>query len=248
MLSTDMQKLKYVAVEVIKNPGTKIIDVECGAFMGIVTHKNDFGGDATFVVLQNTERSVRMYNTAEYGVMTIQAETIDMKYMTVFMKTDQKEALEMLGKIVDAMKSEQRLFAVRPGNELINVDTYKDTPDVVLIGNNLSSSITDRVTTNSNTGSSTTTDTSKSGGYHYGTGYNSTHSYTKPEPTVLNFKRKGKLPAADKLARMETLVKTLKDATSEVKIPIPKCDMPEKEEATESEQEDHTQDAFNLVI
>lgn len=237
-----MQNLKYVAVEVIKNPGTKIIDVECGAFMGIVTHKNDFGGDATFVVLQNTERSVRMYNTAEYGIMTIQAETVDMKYMTVFMRTDQKEALETLGKIVDVMKSEQRLFAVRPGNELINVDTYKDMPDVVLIGNNLSSSITDRATTNNNTGSST--NTSKSGGYSYGAGYNSTHSYTTPvKPTVLSFKRKGKLPAADKLTRMETLVKTLKEAGAELKVPIPKCDLPEKEE-----KEDHTLDDLGLVI
>lgn len=248
MLSTDMQNLKYVAVEVIKNPGTKIIDVECGAFMGIVTHKNDFGGDATFIVLQNSERSVRMYNTAEYGIMTIQAETVDMKYMTVFMKTDQKEALEMLRKIVAAMKTEQRLFAIRPDNELINVDTYKDMPDVVLIGNNLSSSITDRATTNSSTGSSTNTGTSKSSGYNYRDSYNSTHSYTKAEPTVLNFKRKGKLPAADRLARMETLVKTLKDSGSEVKVPIPKCDISEKEASTESEKEGHTQDNFNLVI
>jgi CYTH domain-containing protein len=242
MLTTDMTNLKYVAVEVIKNPGTKLIDVECGAFMGIITHENDFKSKSVFIVLQNAERSVRMYNLAEYGIMTIQAETVDMKYMTVFMKTDQKEAIEVLHNIVTAMKKENRLFAVRPANELINVDSYKDLPEVVLSGNNLSSSITDRATTKITT--NTTANRNNSSGYHYGTGYNTT-GYTPPKPTVLSFKRKGKLPAADKLTRMENLVKALSEEGAKIKVPIPKHDLPNKD--APAEKEEHTQTGPNKI-
>lgn len=232
MLTTDMTNLKYVAVEVIKNPGTKLIDVECGAFMGILEHKNTTGVITSFIALQNTENSVRLYNLAEYGIMTIQAETVDMKYMTVFMKTDQKEAVSILKQIVAAMKAEQRLIALKPDNELINVDSYKAMPDSVLTGSNLSTTVVNKTKI---TGVTTDSNTVING---YNTGYAGCN-YSAPKPTVLNFKRKGKLPAEARLAKMHEMVVALASDAYEIKVPIPKHDLPDKKEVTEVDKEAH---------
>jgi hypothetical protein len=238
-----MKNLKYVALEVIKSPGTKLADVECGAFMGIVDYKGDDDKVTTFVVLQNTEKSVRMYNITEYGVMTLQAETDEMKYMTVFTRTeaDQKASIEMLRNVIKAMTDEKRMLAQSLGTELINADSYKDMPNAVFSGNNLSSSAMDttvKTTNNTNTGTGTRS------GYNYNTtGYN---VYKEPEkPTVLNFRRKGKLPAEDKLVKMRNLVMALAEDGATIKVPIPKCDLPEKED---TEQEAHSSGGNSVTV
>ena len=243
MLSTDMNNLKYVALEIIKNPGTKLIDVECGAFMGLVVHKNDAGTDTTFIVLQNSEKSIRMYNISDYGVMTIQAETPEMKYMTVFTKNDQAIAINTLKQIMIAMRADNRLYSTTPGNELINVDSYVGMPDVVFTGNNLSSSVTDRATTTSHThtvGGNSANTATQAAGYT---------TYTPAKPTALSFKRKGKLPAEDRLLKMRDMVVAVTDKTVEFIIPIPKCDMPKKaDEPPETEPEDHTHTTNSVTM
>ncbi len=235
MLTTDLHDLKYVAVEVIKNPGSKIIDVECGAFMGVVTHESGTGAVTTFVALQNTVNSIRLYNINEYGIVTVQAQSKDMRYMTVFTKNDQVEAVNLLKQIVAAMKAQRRLYSLTPGNELINVDSYTNMPEIVLTGNNLSSSITDKTeTTNTNTGDHRGT---SAAGYSYDSGYT---PYVAPQkPTILSFKRKGKLPTEERLKQMRFLVSELSEKNITFKIPIPKCDIPEQQQIVETEQEAH---------
>lgn len=236
MLSTDMNNLKYVALEVIKNPGTKLLDVECGAFMGLIVHKNENAADTIFIVLQNSKKSIRMYNTLDYGIVTIQAETPDMKYMTVFTKNDQTVAINTLKQIIAAMRTADRLYSAVPGNELINVDSYVDMPDVVLIGNNLSSSVINHTSTaqgensfNQNNANNTIQTTDYT-------------TYTPEKPIVLNFKRKGKLPAVDKLLNMRNMVIAIAEKKIDLAIPIPKCDIPNKnDEQLKPELEDHKQ-------
>lgn len=241
MLTTDLNNLKYVAVEVIKKPGTKLIDVECGAFMGIISHENASKTMTKFIVLQNSPNSVRLYNLTEYGIMTIQAQSADMRYMTVFTKNDQAEAEDVLKQITTAMRVQKRLYSLTPNNELINVDSYTLMPEIVLTGNNLSSSVTDKIITEHKTTTVAGFNTRYINSAACGYVSNYTQHTVQEKPTVLSFKRKGKLPTIDKLNKMRELVVALDENNTTFKIPIPKCDVLSEEQTVDTEQEAHPQ-------
>jgi len=209
MFDTDLTKIQYVAAEVIKCNSTKISDVECGLLMGICTRKNTTNNELKFLALAISEKSVRLYNLDEFNILTLDISDDDTRYMTVFTDTkeDQKYSINMIEEVVTQLKKDNRLQKNDINGELINVETYKDFPKVILTADNISAKT-------SNTATTTTTTT--------------TTIYTKKEPEVLNFKRKGKLPSTEKLDSMKD--KVVRIASGEFKLKklhIPICDIQE---------------------
>lgn len=226
MLKSDINGgFDYVAVEVIENQGTKVTQIECGLFMGIITHVSNVGREAKFLTLQVSDTGVRMYNLNEFNVLSIGALDKDMHYLTVYRNTaeEQKDAVTVLSTVVNEMGKSNRLFDTTPGSEMIDVDTFKNVPLNILTTNTLSGNVEGNLY-----GKSTT--------YHrdvYDDDDYSIYNYRKPEkPTVLSFKRKGKLPAKENLDKMLEMVKAVTAGEFDVgKIPIPQCDVVVEEAA-----------------
>lgn len=228
-LSDDIRDFDYVAVEVVENPGLNVSQIECGLFMGILSHDSGTDKEAHFLALQTTDASVRLYNMSEFNVLSIDALNADMNYLTVFRNTakDQDEAADILRAIVKEMSKNNRLFDTTPHCELIDVDSYTNVPEHILSSNTLSGNP-----------ASTGTKTKK----HNNIRPISTHTpYVHKEPakpTVLNFRRKGKLPEQAKLDKMKAMVMAIASGElGEIKLPVPKCDVVEeqpKEEATKT--------------
>lgn len=202
MFTGNIVGLKYVAVEVIPKNSAKIGEVECGAYMGIVKQKDLNGEEVQFLALLTAETTIRMYNLDEFNVLAIDALDKEMKYLTVFTNevTDQEEAYNILKAVTKTMTKEGRLFANDPEKELINVDSYKDMPKAVLLANNLSDNKVGTGTNNNSFNNHT-----KTGGTTGTTNYGTTYT-PPPKPTVLSFRRKGKLPSVEKLERVRELV------------------------------------------
>ena len=226
MLESDITgTFDYVAVEVIENPGLKVTDIECGLFMGIITHSSATNKEAHFLALQTAESSVRLYNMNEFNVLSLEALDADMNYLTVFRNTaqDQEQAAGVLRAFVKAMGESWRLFDSTPNCELIDVDSYTNVPSHILTGNTL-------------TGSTEGTTYKRSNAT-----YINDTTYTRREPakpTVLHFKRKGKLPSEERLTKMKSMVLALSTGELDLgKFPFPKCDVveePAEETATQT--------------
>lgn len=238
MFTGNMKGLKYVAVEVIAKNATKVTDLECGAFMGIVHQKDLDNNTVKFIVLLTKPTTIRMYNANEFDVVTIAALDKDMSYMTVYTNEDedQRAALTTLSEVVKTMAEEGRIFANDPEKELINVDSYKELPDAVLHGNNLS----DSSVTTKNNGSTVNNSTNKI----YGTGTSLINGYatkTQAKPTVLNFRRKGKLPSENRLNKIRSLVMELSSGKAQARsLPVPKCDQAKADTDTVKEADTMT--------
>jgi hypothetical protein len=230
MLESDIggKNFDYVAVEVIENPGLRVTQIESGLFMGILTHSSGSTKESHFIALQTGDSAVRLYNLKEFNILTVEALSVNMNYMTVFKnsKDDQNEAFGILRAVVKEMAAHNRLFDTTPNCELIDVDSYVNVPAHILVNDTLSG------TTGTSYNRPTTTTTK------YGNDYQP-YVYKEPEkPKVLNFKRKGKLPAPEKLENMRKMVQALTAGKTGVvigKLPVPKCDViesPPKEEAS----------------
>ncbi len=225
-MSQEGTKIKYAAVEVIRNNGKTADDIECGAVMGICRRKDDKETIIPFLAVVNSTNSIRLYNLNEYHIVTFDVLDDDIRYMTVYTDTeeDQAAAVLMIDQLVAQMAESGHLMANDAHKELIDVEKYEDMPDAVLEGKNLSDD-----TKKTNTSSS-----SSSQGYTKTSTHTST--YTKTEPTIMSVKRKGKLPSPDRLIKMRDKVMLL--ASGELEMPIlhtPKCDL---EAATKEKEED----------
>jgi len=229
MSQNELTKIKYAAVEVIRNGASSAEDIECGAVMGICRRKNDQNVEISFLAVVNSPSSIRLYNLTEYKIVTLDILDDATRYMTVYTNTeeDQKAAVQMVDKLVQQMAEINHLMANDPYKELIDVEHYDQMPDAVLEGNNLS----DKINKDNDKTSTKTSSTSSSISSIYSQSTtNNTHTqstvYTKQTPTVLNVKRKGKLPSTKKLSAMRDKVVQL--ATGQFKVnnlPVPKCDI-----------------------
>lgn len=225
MLVTDIKNFDYVAVEVIENPGLKVTQIECGLFMGILTHSSNTSKEAHFIALQTAESAVRLYNLNEFNILSIEALSSDMNYLTVFRNTDldQNKAVEILHEVVKEMGANNRLFDTTPKCELIDVDSYSNFPAHFLVNNTLSGSTDTNVYKPSST-------------KH--TNYVPYTNKEPEKPKVLNFRRKGKLPEKTKLDKMREMVQALASGNIEMcKLPVIPCDVVESppiKEATET--------------
>ena len=225
MFDTKLTKIQYIAVEVIKSNSTKISDVECGLLMGICKRKNKAGKELKFITLAISEKSIRLYNLDTFNILTLDILDDDTRYMTVFTDTnkDQKSAISMMNEVTKRLKQDDRLQKNDIHGELIDVETYKDFPEVILTADNISA----KMSSNSNTTTTTSTST---------TSINTT-TYVKKEPKVLNFKRKGKLPSTEKLDSMKDKVVRLASGDFKLKkLHIPTCDLEEIKEEKEEEK------------
>lgn len=226
LVGKDLKKIKYVAVEVIKDGIAKASNVECGLYMGIIKKLDKDKVERKFLALVVSDASVRLLNMDKYNIMTIDAVDEESRYMTVFTKDDEDQAAAvlLLNEITEKLTDEKRLYPNDPHKEIIDIDTYEDYPPAVLESDNL---------TGESTSSKSSADTTKShtGGTSGTTNYNQGSTYTKQEPTVSSIKRKGKLPKKEKLDTMRDKVRRLAEGTFELKaLPIPECDKETEEE------------------
>ena len=222
MFDTNFIKIQYIAVEVIKKNSTKVSDVECGLLMGICTKKNVTDDELKFLVLAIRKESVRLYNLNEFNILTVDILDNNIRYMTVFTNTkeDQKSSINMIKEITNQLEKDGKLQENDINNELINIETYTDYPEVILTANNISEKIIDDNTTVNNTNTNTTVNNDIT-----------TVKYIKTEPTVLNFKRKGALPSIKKLELMKNKVVKLASGQFKLKkLHIPICDLKENDE------------------
>jgi len=218
MSQKELTKIKYAAIEVIRNGAKSADDIECGAVMGICRRKDDKDNVIPFLAVVNSANSIRLYNLNEYKVITLDILDDATRYMTVYTNTvdDQDAAIDMIDQLVEQMKEAGRLMANDTHNELIDVERYENMPDAVLEGSNLSDktkSGNNSSTNNSSNQQSTITNTT-------------TTTYVKKIPTVLSVKRKGKLPSSDRLSAMRDKVVQLALGEFNVNtLPVPKCDI-----------------------
>jgi len=214
MSQKEPTKIKYAAIEVIRNDGKTADDIECGAVMGICRRKDGKEDVIPFLALVVSTSAIRLYNLNEYKIVTFDILDDSTRYMTVFTDTedDQLAAIQMVDQLVEQMEGLGRLMANDTHKELIDVEQYKDMPDSVLEGDNLSDNKkTGDLSTSTST--STTTETS-------------TTTYVKKEPTVLVIKRRGKLPSLDRLKTMRQKVIMLANGVFTIPpLPILECDI-----------------------
>lgn len=231
LVGTDLKKIKYVAIEVIRKGIAKAANVECGLFMGIVKKKDKSQVTRKFLALVVSDASVRLFNLDEYDVMTIDATDEESRYMTVFTKADDKDqdaAKLLLKEITAKLSTEKRLYPNDPNKEIIDIDTYEDYPDAVLKSDNLTA---DKVVNESTSSTSNTTGSTNNANYSSGTTYNNTT--VKKDPVVTSIKRKGKLPLTEKMDSMKDKVQRLAEGTFELKaLPILDCDKKEEDKKT----------------
>lgn len=213
------EKLKYVAVEIIKKAADSVADVECGLFMGICRRLDSNKSPIHFIVIKSEEDTAKLYNIKEFNILTVDILSNDTRYMTVFTNSeeDQLAACTILHAAKDQLEEENRLQEVDLRKELIDIDTYKEYPKSILNSNNLSNTSTVKKPASVNYSRPVHKPMS------------STVKFEKKEPAVLHFKRKGKLPSSNKLEEMRTRVMTITTGEFDIKsIPIPKCDLEEE--------------------
>lgn len=228
MSQKEATKIKYAAIEVIRNGAKSADDIECGAVMGICRRKDDKDVEIPFLAVVNSANSIRLYNLNEYKIITLDILDDDTRYMTVYTNTvdDQDAAVQMIDQLVKQMEDADQLMVNDARKELIDVEKYTDMPDAVLEGNNLSDKVSksDKFSTSSGTDYSTQHSTT------------TTTTYTKQVPTVLSVKRKGKLPSQDRLSAMRDKVVQLALGEFDINpLPTPKCDMEHVRKATEKQ-------------
>jgi len=234
LVGTDLNKIKYVAVEVIRTGIVKASNVECGLFMGIVKKLDKDKIERNFIALVVSKASVRLYNMEEYHIMTIDTVDDDSRYMTVFTKVsdDQKAAKTLLDEITENFDKDNRLYPNDVNKELIDIDSYTDFPDAALEADNLTADKTDSNDTTTN--KSSVGSTSYVGGNHY-------PSTVKEEPTVSSIKRKGKLPNPSNMDAMRDKVARMAKGKFKLKgLPIPDCDKPVDEDKEEDDKKTDT--------
>ena len=222
LVGTNLKEIKYVAVEVIRRTAIKAADIECGLFMGVCSRQDCNNKEHTFIALQVTKDSVRMYNAAEYKIVTVDLVSESTRYMTVFTHEiiDQIEGLTLLRELTMALEKEGKTYKNDPNKALIDVDLYKDYPEVILTGNNITQ---ENKTTE-------TKDTDSSSIYSAGNRVDYTNIQNKfttvvKDPVVAIMKRKGRLPSVETLEKMKDLVKLIaKGEFTTKQIPIPECD------------------------
>lgn len=225
---TDFTKIKYVALELIRKGVMKPTAVECGLLMGSTKKLDNDKVEHQFILLVSSHSSLRMYNTDMYDILTLDVADEDARYVTIFTKDeeDQKAARTLLDEITATLIAEGRNYKNDPSNELIDVETYTDYPETVLLSDNLTGSPVKDTTKNS----SSDTNKTNTGASHTANGYTTT-TYTKQEPTVAHIKRKGKLPAKEKLVAIREKVLLLAKGELELKtLPIPNCDKKEDDD------------------
>ncbi len=221
MSETRYARASYAAIELSRKGSQRAEDLECGLFVGIGSRENNAKEEQWFVTILNTKDSVKIFNLAEFNVVTFEMSDKGTKYMTIFTKEDedQKAAHEILKDFVKAMIKNNRGIDNDLYDELIDIDTYEGfNEDILTNGANLTSKAKETTgttgTSSTNTNSTTTTTTT----------YN-----RKPEVTLIT--RKGKLPAKEKLETMREKVKALAAGTFEAPpIPIPAFDIETEED------------------
>lgn len=221
LVGTTLKDIKYVAVEVIRRTAIKAADIECGLFMGVCSRKDCNNKEHNFVALLINKDSVRLYNTAEYKIVTVDLVAESTRYMTIFTQEilDQIESLTLLRELTTALESEGKLYKNDPNKALIDVDLYTDYPAVVLTGNN----ITQETKTDNNTAGSTFNTTNRVGNDY--SNVQSKFTTVEKEPEIAVMKRKGRLPSSETLEKMKELVKLIaKGEFTTKQMPIPECD------------------------
>lgn len=218
MFSGSESNIKYVAVEIVPRNSFDAKAVECGAFMGIATHTEEFGQNkgtvTTFLTVLLSNTKVSMFNLVEYNILSIKAMVGDNEYHIIATKSeeDQAEALTILKNVLKGMSDAKRLLENDPKGEFIDVDTYTDMPEDILTGNYFGdnkTSTTQQATNKRVYGAGGTTSTTQT---------HTTHQPPEP-PKVLNFRRKGKLPTPDTLAKMREMVVALGNGTLKPLVP-----------------------------
>ncbi len=233
MFDTDLTKIRYVAIEVIKKSSILAKDVECGLLIGICKRTLANKKECKFLFLAVSDKSVRMYNLNDFHILTLDILDDDTRYMTVFTDTDkdQEASQNMVEEMVRHLEENDRLQGNDINKELIDAETYEGYPDAVLTEDNISESTTSKSTQNA----------SSSGGCMntcHGN-YQNNASWAKKEPTLLNFTRQGKLPSIDTLKAMRA--KVLKMAAGDYEaaiLPIPVGDLPDKKAKEEDDDKD----------
>jgi len=137
---TDVDRVKYVAVEMLSNTSDKVKDVECGLFIGI-TRRKDKDKIISFIVVALTNSLIKIFNLEEYGIVTLELVEDMTRFTTIFQNTesDQTKAIATLDFIVDSMQQEGRLLKNDLKHELIDVDTYSEYDNwIISTGGNLS--------------------------------------------------------------------------------------------------------------
>ena len=213
MSQKELTKIKYAAIEVIRNDGKTADDIECGAVMGICRRKDDKEDIIPFLAVVTSTSTIRLYNLNEYKIVTFDILDDSTRYMTVYTNTedDQLAAIQMVDQLVEQMEEAGRLMANDTHKELIDVEQYKDMPDSVLEGDNLSDSKLD----NKKVGDSSLK--------------TSTTTYVKKEPTVLIIKRRDKLPSSASLKVMrQKVIMLATGAFTMPPLPVLGCDIEEE--------------------
>jgi asparagine N-glycosylation enzyme membrane subunit Stt3 len=216
----------YIAVEVIRRSANKPEQLEAGLFIGIAKRANNKQEEKTFIVSMITNNSAKIYNLDEYDIVTMERHENDVKFMTIFTDTaeDQEVALEMLGDCIEDMKEANRLVVNDVYGELIDIDTYTEYPEHILQSDanakvQRHSSTSSRST--DNVGNTTTRNTTNNN-------YSNTNTTKVKDPYLTHMKRKGKLPAPEKLVEIREKVIGIATGQIEPK-PLPLCDYDVKE-------------------
>jgi len=234
LVGSEFKKIDYVALEVIRKKATKASDIDCGLYMGVCCRKDTKNVEHNVLTVLTSKNSLRLYNLSEYNVVTIDVVADETRYMTVFTNEllDQVEAGLLLKEITTVLDKDNRLYTNDVHKELINVETYREWPAIVLEGRDLTSK-----SGTSNTGTTTATE-------------NPVYSHTPyvppvekvPEVTVI--KRKGKLPSIDVLTNMRDKVILLGLGQFTFKLFVPDCD---KEKPKDIKQTEHVVGARHVA-
>lgn len=224
IVGQNLKDIKYVAVEIIRNNATKASDIECGLFMGICSKKDSNQQEHKFLAALTNKSTVRLYNTSEYKIVTVDLVADVTRYMTVFTNEtlDQAEAILLLEELTAQLDTEGKIYINDPSRELIDPELYTGYPEAVLLYDNLTQEKSDTASTAG----------ARSTGVA-GFCPNTTYAHTpivEKEPEVTIIKRKGRLPGLETLTKMRESVKLIATGQVVVKaLPIPDCDQKKEE-------------------
>lgn len=218
-MARKFREAKYAAVELMRNGAKSSEKLECGLFFGICKRENYKKEEQTYIVLLNTETSIKIYDMSEFTIVTFELEDKGAKYMSLFTDDDddQKLANALLTEFVEDMKLSGRIAENDAYGELIDIDTYVDFPEnIIKVGSNLTSISMKDDTINTTAKVIDITKESKAV---------TLTNYNKP-PALTHLKRKGRLPSKERLITMKT--KVIQMATGEFEatpLPVPQYDI-----------------------
>jgi hypothetical protein len=206
-------KINYVAVEVIdKRSTTRDCVVVGGLFKGIVKKEDDSKKEHIYLLFEGPKGATDLYNLTFWNMMSVTVMGPEQKIMLFLTKDedDQKDALDILEKVINVFVEEKRMLKNDPG--IIDITTYKNIPTTGFGKKVIKDGRTEETTSYGVGGSKSTTSSTGTSTPAYG--------YQKKEPKPFFFERtKGKKPDKTQLEDLIQKLDEIKAGSFEAQIP-----------------------------